>query len=117
LPKDYSELHNDIVDMAIKFLTEEKHISLKLVSTKCLIKFSRKLKPEVIGEKIRQKFEQILDELTGLLDTASIETLYLPIEAFASYSKIDEDIVAQMAPKVTPKLLRVSKPITMKMHW
>ena len=47
--------------------------------------------------------------MTGLLDTASLDTLYLPIEAFTSYSRLNEGIVAQMAPKITPKLLRFFK--------
>jgi hypothetical protein len=44
-----------------------------------------------------------------LLDAASLDTLYLPIEAFTSYSRINEEIVAQMAPKITPKLLKFFK--------
>ena len=48
IPKDYDEIHTDILNLAIQFLIEEKLISLKLVSTKCLIKFSRKLKPGVL---------------------------------------------------------------------
>lgn len=55
---------------------------------------------------IKDKFLQILDELTGILDTTSLETIYLPIEAFTQYSRLNEDIVAQMAPKITPKLLK-----------
>lgn len=50
-----------------------------------------------------------MDELAGLLDRASLETLHLPIEAFTSFSKLNEGIVAQMAPKITPKLLKFFK--------
>jgi hypothetical protein len=39
-------------------------------------------------------FEAIIDELVGLLDTTSMDTIHLPIEAFTSYSKLNEDIVA-----------------------
>jgi uncharacterized membrane protein YheB (UPF0754 family) len=109
LPKDYQEIHSDIIDQAIKILIEESQISLKLVATRCLIKYSRKLSSDELTLKLNDKFEQILDELTGLLDSSSIDTLYLPIEAFSSYSKINEDIVAQMAPKITPKLLKFFK--------
>lgn len=35
--------------------------------------------------------------------------MYLPIEAFTQYSKLNEEIVAQMAPRVTPKLLKLFK--------
>jgi len=54
-------------------------------------------------------FEAIIDELTAMLDSASMETINLPIEAFTAYSKLNEEIVAQMAPKITPKLLRFFK--------
>jgi hypothetical protein len=51
-------------------------------------------------------FEQILDQLTSLLDSPSLDTIYLPIEAFTQYSRMNEEIVAKMAPKITPKLLK-----------
>jgi hypothetical protein len=54
-------------------------------------------------------FEAIIDELTGLLDQASMDTIHLPIEAFTTYSRLNEGIVAQMAPKITPKLLKFFK--------
>ena len=47
LPRDYEELHRSILEMAIQILQEEKLVSVKLVATKCLIKFARKLKPEI----------------------------------------------------------------------
>jgi hypothetical protein len=36
-----------------------------------------------------------------------IAAVYLPIEALTQYSRYNEEIVAQMAPKVTPKLLKL----------
>ena len=42
-----------------------------------------------------------------LLDACSVDCLFLPIEAFTTLSKINEEIVAQMTPKVTPRLLRI----------
>lgn len=48
MPRDYEEIHLKIMNYAIQFMIEEKLISVKLVSTKCLIKFSRKLKPDLI---------------------------------------------------------------------
>ena len=44
-----------------------------------------------------------------MLDTASLDTIHLPIEAFTAYSRLNEAIVGQMAPKITPKLLRFFK--------
>jgi hypothetical protein len=49
MPRDYEELHTNIMKMSIEFLCDPKSmISIKLVSTKCLIKFARKLRPEVL---------------------------------------------------------------------
>jgi hypothetical protein len=67
---------------------------LKLVATRSMIKYSRKIKPEVLQSLIGEKFEVIIDQLTGLLDTASMDTIHLPIEAFTQYSKLNEGIVA-----------------------
>lgn len=94
MPRDYEEIHTEAINLAIKFLIEEKLVSIKLVSTKCLIKFSRKLKTDVLSSIISKQFEIILDELVTLLDSSSLDTLYLPIEAFTSYSRINENIVA-----------------------
>lgn len=58
---------------------------------------------------VGESFEQIIDELTVLLDNASMDTLHLPIEAFTAYSRLNEGIVARMAPKITPKLLKFFK--------
>ena len=44
-----------------------------------------------------------------LLDTGTLESIYLPIEAFTQYSMVSGEIVAQMAPKITPKLLKLFK--------
>jgi hypothetical protein len=56
-------------------------ISVKLVATRCINKFSRKVKKEhqVFA---KEKFDKILDQLTMLLESTSFECMYLPIEAF-----------------------------------
>ena len=51
----------------------------------------------------------ILDNLSTLLETGTLESIYLPIEAFTQYSLVNEEIVATMAPKITPKLLKLFK--------
>lgn len=94
MPRDYEELHKSILQLAIQFLIQENLIAVKLVATRCLVKFSRKLKVEVLIPEIQSKFEQILDQLTFLLDQASLDTIYLPIEAFTHYSRLNEAIVA-----------------------
>lgn len=108
LPKDYEAINNGILQMSIKFLIEEPIYSIKLVATRCLVKFSRKTKLDntILASDV---FEKILDNLTALLDYISFECIYLPIEAFTQFSRINEEIVAQMAPKVTPKLLKLFK--------
>lgn len=40
--------------MSIEFLIEEKIVSVKLVATRCLIKFARKLKTEVLMSLIKE---------------------------------------------------------------
>jgi hypothetical protein len=35
-----------------------------------------------------------------------METVHLPIEAFTAFSRLNEGVVAKMAPMVTPKLLK-----------
>lgn len=109
LPRDYEELHISILKSATEVLITAKLVSLKLVATRSMIKFSRKLRPEVLQPIIGDKFELIIDELTGLLDSASLDTIHLPIEAFTQFSRMNESVVAQMAPKITPTLLKFFK--------
>lgn len=46
IPRDYDDLIIRIIDLAIVFMKEVPTISVKLAATKCLIKFSRRLKKE-----------------------------------------------------------------------
>lgn len=89
MPRDYEEIHLKILDYAIKFMMQEKLISVKLVATKCLIRFSRKLKSDIILQAIGSQFEAILDELSVLLDNISHDIIQLPIEAFTQFSKLN----------------------------
>jgi hypothetical protein len=50
-----------------------------------------------------------LDELLDLLDFSNKDVMHLPIEAFQTFSKINEMTVSKMAPKITPKLLKIFK--------
>lgn len=59
--------------------------------------------------KISQKFEKVLDDLLQLLENSQKEVMHLPIQAFQTFSKFNEETVAQMAPKITPKLLKIFK--------
>ena len=95
-----------MLKLSSDILISEKLISLKLVATRTLVKFSRKIKADVLQSIVADNFEKIIDELTSLLDSASIENVHLPIEAFTNYSRLKEATVAQMAPKITPKLLK-----------
>lgn len=85
-----------------------KLISVKLIATRCINKYSRKLKKELQVYSV-ELFDQVLDNLTFLLEFASFESIYIPIEALTQYSKFDENLVSAMAPKVTPKLLKLFK--------
>jgi hypothetical protein len=94
--------------MSIDALKEEKVKSIKLIAVRSLVKFSRLLKKEQLLDN-SNKFETILDELLDLLDYSNKDVMYLPIEAFQTFSKINEDTVSKMAPKITPKLLKIFK--------
>jgi hypothetical protein len=61
LPRDYEDLHCSILNLAINFLIEEDLISVKLAATRCLIKYSRKVKAEVLQSHLNTNFEKILD--------------------------------------------------------
>jgi hypothetical protein len=74
------------------------------MATRTLIKYTRKIKNEELLAN-STKFERILKPLMLLLDKAPLDCLYLPIEAFATFSKINKSTIAQMSPLVTPKLL------------
>ena len=75
------KVKNDIVDISIDTLKKTKVNSVKLVATRTLVKYARKMKKEDLHENA-EKFESILDELLGLLDISNKDVMHLPIEAF-----------------------------------
>ena len=75
------KLKSRIVDLAIDSLKNSKINSLKLISTRTLVKYARKMKKENLLENA-PKFESILDNLLELLDFSNKEVMHLPIEAF-----------------------------------
>jgi len=76
-----TELKSYILDLAIDSLKSSKINSIKLVSTRTLVKYARKIKKENLQESA-PKFESILDNLLELLDLSNKEVMHLPIEAF-----------------------------------
>jgi hypothetical protein len=64
-----------------------------LISTRTINKYSRKMNKESLLENA-VKFESILDELLGLLDVSNKDCIYLPIEAFQTFSKVNSDTVS-----------------------
>jgi hypothetical protein len=74
-------LKKKIVDFSIDSLKNEPAKSLKLVATRTLVRFTRKIKPEDL-EQNAQKFGGILDELLKLLEGTNREVIHLPIQAF-----------------------------------
>lgn len=102
------KLKTFILDLAIDALKNEKTTSLKLVACRTLVKYARKMKKEALLENAH-KFEGILDNLLELLDLSNKEVMYLPIEAFQTFSRVNQETVSKMAPKITPKLLLIFK--------
>ena len=74
-------MKNQILDIAISTLRKEKAKSIKLISTRTINKYARKMKKESLLENA-PKFESILDDLLELLDFSSKDCMHLPIEAF-----------------------------------
>lgn len=103
-----TDLKSFILDMAIGSLKSSNINSIKLVSTRTLVKYARKIKKENLQENA-PKFESILDNLLELLDFSNKEVMHLPIEAFQTFSKVNQETVSKMAPKITPKLLKIFK--------
>jgi len=89
---------------AFEQVCQARTISVQLMAIRTLIRFSRRFKEQNLSQ-FEGKFELILEPLLTLLDTAPLECKYLPIEAISTFSKLNEQLVAQMSPKVTPKLL------------
>lgn len=78
------------------------------MATRTLVRYARKMKKENLLSEA-EKFEGILDDLLELLDSSNKDVMYLPIEAFQTFSKVNQATVSQMAPKITPKLLQIFK--------
>jgi len=73
------------------------------------MKFSRRIDKESIASFI-PAFVSILDELEEMLmDKGYLENIYLPIECITQISRMNEEVVAKMAPRTTPKLLALFK--------
>lgn len=61
MPRDYEDIHIMVLKYATEVLIEEKSVALKLVAIKALIKYSRKLKNDVLQVMVGDKFETIID--------------------------------------------------------
>ena len=103
-----AKLKNQIIDLSVYTLKLEHAKSIKLVATRALIKFTRKLKAEDL-EQNAQKFGSILDDLLVLLQHSDKEVMHLPIQAFQVFSRFNQATVSIMAPQITPKLLSIFK--------
>ena len=81
IPKDYNDLIHDILNQAILLIQEEPSIAIKLVATRVLVKYSRKITKEQQSELYLKNLEPILDNISYLLDHCEFETIHLPIDA------------------------------------
>lgn len=98
VPDEYTNtLKKTILDFAIDSLQKEKAKSVKLIATRALVKYSRKIDKETLKSYSKQ-FESVLDSLLLLLDSSRRDVMHLPIEAFYIFSKADSEIVSNMAP-------------------
>lgn len=86
-------LKSKIVDLSISSFKTEQVTSIKLVATRTLVRYARKLKIEDL-EQNASKFEGILDDLLKLMETSSKEVMHLPIEAFYTFSRVNQETVS-----------------------
>lgn len=49
IPKDYTEINMGILNSSVQILIEQKVTSVKLIATRCIIKFSRKIKNDILA--------------------------------------------------------------------
>jgi len=95
-----------VMKFAFNQLCNADGMSVQLMAIRTLVRFARR-----VGEQQLVAFEQLLGEilkpLLTLLDQAPLDCKYLPIEAISTFSKLNEQLVAQMSPQVTPKLLQL----------
>jgi hypothetical protein len=79
-------------------------ISVRLVATRCLTKYLRKIPQADLNLKV---LKAALEPLLILVDFSMTECIHLPIDAFTILSKVDEASVSEIAHKVTPKMLNL----------
>lgn len=101
-------LKRKVLSLSIQILSKEIKKSIKLIAARTLVRFSRKLSKEVLNEYSEQ-FQTVLGDLLMILDSSQRDLMHLPVEAFLTFSKVNEKIVAAMAPIITPKLLTIFK--------
>lgn len=95
-----------IMKSAFEHLREAQDTSVKLVAIRTLIRYSRKFSDDQLGQ-FEGQFTSVMEALLELLDRAPLECLFLPIEAISTFSKLNEQLVGEMSPRVTPKLLKL----------
>ena len=96
----------NVMVFASEQLCSAKDTSVQLMAIRTLIRFHRRFKDQQL-EHLQDKFTLILEPLLLLLDKAPLECKYLPVEAISTFSKLNEQLVAEMSPTITPKLLQL----------
>ena len=76
-----------VVSFTADALSNIQQLSLQLIALKTLVKFVRKLKPEDLSQ-VSEHLEKVIHPSVILIDRAPLDCLYLPIEAFALFSKL-----------------------------
>ena len=78
------------------------------MAIRTLVRLQRRFKNAELSQ-FEEKLPLVLEPLLIILEKAPLECKYLPVEAISVFSKLNEQLVAQMSPKVTPKLLDLFK--------
>ena len=104
--KETATFMNRAIAAAFKSLSEHRFsIAVKLSATRCIIKFLRRLPAESLPNSglIRKGLTPLLE----LLQSASLDCVQLPVEAFATLSKFYDGSVTDFAHHATPRLLEL----------
>lgn len=97
-----------MIAFAAQTLASIEVLSTQLIALKTLLKLARKLKQDEIATN-QAILSSVVASVVKLVDRAPLDTMYLPIEALALFSKISPDIVTAISSEVTPKLLTLFK--------
>lgn len=105
LPKE-DEFCYKLFECSVACLDSQNHIPIRLSACRSVVRYARKINLKTLGN-YTGTMTLILHGLKNLLDSASQDTIHIPIEAITEVSKYDEEAVSIIAQEATGKLLEL----------